>query len=76
MHVVVAGGAGFIGSNLVTRLVNEGVEVTVLDNFCTGRRRNLEAVMVASNLRVIECDVIEGIPDSTNANALMKALWQ
>jgi UDP-glucose 4-epimerase len=38
----VTGGAGFIGSNIVERLVGEGQRVRVLDNFSTGRRENLQ----------------------------------
>ena len=41
MRALVTGGAGFIGSNLVDRLVAEGHEVTVLDDLSTGRRENL-----------------------------------
>jgi len=40
--VLVTGGAGFIGSSIVDRLVDEGLEVGVLDNFSTGEIRNLE----------------------------------
>ena len=42
MKVLVTGGAGFIGSHLVHRLVQEQHEVTVLDNFSTGTHENLE----------------------------------
>lgn len=41
MKVLVTGGAGFIGSHVVDRLVQEGYEVSVIDNLCTGKRKNL-----------------------------------
>ena len=41
MHAIVTGGAGFIGSNLVDALVARGDDVTVVDNFATGHRENL-----------------------------------
>ena len=41
MKVIVTGGAGFIGSNLVDALVQRGDEVVVIDNLSTGRRENL-----------------------------------
>jgi len=45
MKIIVTGGAGFIGSNLVERLVNEGHSITVVDNFHTGSESNLSNVM-------------------------------
>ena len=42
-RVLVTGGAGFVGSNLVARLIAEGARVTVLDDLFTGRRENLPA---------------------------------
>ena len=40
MKVLVTGGAGFVGSNLVHRLIGLGHEVTSIDNYHTGRREN------------------------------------
>lgn len=44
MKVIVTGGAGFIGSHLVEKLVNDGHQVLVLDNLSTGKKKNLESV--------------------------------
>jgi UDP-glucose 4-epimerase len=53
-NVLVTGGAGFIGSNLVRHLIKEGNTVTVLDNFMSGYRSNL---LPFTQLRVIEGDI-------------------
>src|SRR5687768_16800933 len=52
---LVTGGAGFIGSHLVERLVRDGQTVRVMDNFSSGRRINLEPF--ASKIEVIEGDL-------------------
>jgi UDP-glucose 4-epimerase len=54
MRALVTGGAGFIGSNLVGRLVADGHHVTVLDNLLSGYRSNLEPF---KEIRFIEGDV-------------------
>jgi len=54
---LVTGGAGFIGSHLVDRLLEQGCEVTVIDNFSTGRFENLAQQQGNRNLRIIEADV-------------------
>ena len=53
-HVLVTGGAGFIGSHLVERLLAEGRRVVVIDDLSTGSLDNLEAVRSHPGLRVIE----------------------
>src|SRR5260370_25401721 len=42
--VLVTGGAGFIGSHLVRRLLSDGFHVRILDNFTTGRKSNLQGI--------------------------------
>lgn len=55
MKVCVTGGAGFIGSNLVDRLVADGADVTVLDNLSTGSRGNLSHAL--ARIRFLEADL-------------------
>lgn len=57
MRCIVTGGAGFIGSHLVDRLLAENHSVTVLDNFSTGRPENLSRQEDTENLTLIEADV-------------------
>ena len=54
MKVLVTGGAGFIGSNLVDALIERGDEVVVLDNLTTGRRANLEPAQSRGAKLVVE----------------------
>lgn len=55
MRALVTGGGGFIGSHLARRLLREGYEVRVLDNFATGRRENL--LDIGGDVDLIEGDI-------------------
>ncbi len=57
--VLVTGGAGFIGSHLCNRLVNEGKEVICLDNFFTGSKDNIRHLLGRPNFELVRHDVTE-----------------
>jgi len=57
-HWQVTGGAGFIGSHLVDALMLMGHEVTVVDNFFTGRKRNVEHWIGHENFELITHDIV------------------
>jgi UDP-glucuronate decarboxylase len=63
-HVLVAGGAGFLGSHLCDALLAEGAHVICLDNFRTGRRQNLRHLKREPRFDVIEADIIHPLPAS------------
>jgi UDP-glucose 4-epimerase len=58
-HILVTGGAGFIGSHLVERLLGEGKSVTVIDDCSTGRLENLQSVQRHPELEVIQAKISE-----------------
>ncbi|HKS08737.1 MAG TPA: UDP-glucuronic acid decarboxylase family protein [Pyrinomonadaceae bacterium] len=61
MRILVTGGAGFIGSHLCERLLDEGNEVLCLDNFFTGRRDNIFSLLDNPRFELLRHDVTEPI---------------
>jgi len=61
MHVVITGGAGFIGSHLCDRFLSEGADVTAIDSFLTGTRRNLAHLDGAPRFLLVPGDVTQPI---------------
>lgn len=57
VKVLVTGGAGFIGSNLIDRLLEQNNKVICLDNFATGKRENLEQALKHPDFTLIEGDI-------------------
>tara|TARA_X000001036_G_C20686764_1_gene807914 strand:- start:1209 stop:2207 length:999 start_codon:yes stop_codon:yes gene_type:complete len=57
MHILITGGAGFIGSNLAEELIDSGAEVTVLDSLITGKMANIEHLMKNESFHFIKGDI-------------------
>jgi UDP-glucose 4-epimerase len=57
LRVLVTGGAGFIGSHMVDRLVNDGCDVRVIDNLSTGRLDNIQGLLSAGKVDFVKGDV-------------------
>ena len=59
MRILITGGAGFLGSHLCERLLNEGNEVICLDNYFTGRKRNVAHLLSNPYFELVRHDVTE-----------------
>lgn len=59
MKILVTGGAGFIGSHLIARLLDRGDSVICVDNYFTGQKKNIEKFLDNPNFSVIEHDIVQ-----------------
>jgi len=57
--ILICGGAGFIGSNLCEKLLNDGHKVICVDNLCTGNIKNINKFFVNANFKFINHDIID-----------------
>ena len=69
MRILVTGGAGFIGSHLCERLISDGHNVTVIDNFSTGRAANLATLESSKEFKLVEGSIL----DTATLNPLIEA---
>ena len=57
-RILITGGAGFIGSNLCEKLLNDGHKIICVDNLCTGNIKNINKFFVNANFKFINHDII------------------
>lgn len=62
-RALVAGGAGFLGSHLCDRLIEQGLEVFCLDNLLSGRFQNIQHLVGNPKFSFIEHDVCDSLPE-------------
>lgn len=68
--VLVTGGAGFIGSHLCEKLLEEGNKVICVDNFITSSRQNISHLLTDHNFAFLQHDVINPLPENVKAGAV------
>jgi UDP-glucuronate decarboxylase len=59
MRILITGGAGFLGSHLCDRLIGQGHDILCMDNFFTGRKKNIEHLLGHSRFELIRHDVTD-----------------
>lgn len=64
MRIIVTGGAGFIGSNVVNRFIDLGHEVAIVDNLCTGRRSNIDSRAQFHEVDICDRQALQQVFDS------------
>ena len=57
-RILITGGAGFVGSHLVDKLMLDGHEVFVVDNYFTGSKRNVEQWLGHENFEILHHDIV------------------
>lgn len=70
MQIIVTGGAGFLGSNLCKKLLDEGNNVICIDNLSTGSKKNILEFEANPNFKFIEYDVCQGLPENLEADQI------
>lgn len=70
MQIIVAGGAGFIGTHLCKRLLDEGHTVFAVDNLLTGTKENIQPFLHKPNFTFLELDVAKNIDDLKNLSGV------
>ena len=71
MRIVVTGGAGFIGSHFIEKIVNEGMEAVVVDNLITGSVDNIKEYIDKGTVKFIQQDVQEFIDIEGEVDVVM-----
>jgi FlaA1/EpsC-like NDP-sugar epimerase len=75
LKILITGGAGFVGSHLTDKLMMEGHEVTVVDNFFTGSKKNVEHWLQHPNFTLVVHDITEPIRLVRNSSLYLHLYW-
>ena len=70
-HVLVSGGAGFVGSHLCEALIDRGARVTCLDDESTGSRRNVARLLRHRRFEYVLADVAQPLPSLYRADVVL-----